>query len=107
MEPRIYYCTFHTLYGRPGKPGRPGETYNCMDISTARTLNVEVVEAQTVDDFQRIITERKIDYVWFACTDFPRRPVTIEVARERHYFTKWVKLFTPDEPAPAAFLDVD
>lgn len=86
-----HYCTFQTLYGRPRQSSRPGETYNAMNISTARTLNAEVMEARTLDDFERIITERRIDYVWFACTSFPRHAVTVEVARERKLFQKWIR----------------
>lgn len=89
-----FYCTFKTLYGRPGKAGRPGETYNSMTVSTNRTVGIETVEAETIADLDRIIAERKIEYVWFASSNMPRNEVTVEVARERKLFAKFIRTWT-------------
>lgn len=64
---REFYCTF----------SRPSIKLG-MYISAARTLNVLVYPAVTVDDFSRLIEQHKPEYVMFQVgLEFPQRPVDV------------------------------
>lgn len=82
--------TFYCQVGR-GSTFRNGRFEILMHVSSLETIGVEKHEAQTVEDFQTLITEHGVDKVMFYFWGFPARAVV--AAKTPPLFRKLIRLY--------------
>jgi hypothetical protein len=83
---------------------------NVLHISGAQSIPPAKFEAQTLEDFQKIIAEQSVDYVMYYFGGMPRRGTTAEKAipHLKRLIRNWqIKAQHEQIPAPYVPSDVD
>ena len=75
QQATIFYCDI-----KPGSTYKNGRFEILMHVHSLKTVGIELSEATTESDFQRLITENKVDRVMFYFGGFPRCAVAVEKA---------------------------